>query len=82
MLNAKNRNFAVRSGLTLIELMLSVAILSFTVVALGMMLRAVEIANEYNMGYGTTAQHARVTMDRIDRAVSKLARIKPMPVRG
>jgi hypothetical protein len=41
------------------------------VVALGMMLRSVEIASEYNMGYGTTAQHARVTMDRIDRAVSQ-----------
>lgn len=63
--------FCRRRGLTLIELTISVGILSFTIVALGMMARAVEIASEYNLGYGATAQHARVTFDRIDRAVNQ-----------
>ena len=45
-----------RRGLTLIELMISIMILSFTVAALGMMSRAVEISSEYNQGYGTATQ--------------------------
>src|SRR5436190_18075212 len=53
-----------RRGLTLIELMISIMILSFTVAALGMMSRAVDISSEYNQGYGTATQHARVTLDR------------------
>jgi hypothetical protein len=60
-----------RRGLTLVELMLSVTILSFTVAALGMMSRAVEISSEYNQGYGTATQHARVTFDRLDRAINQ-----------
>ena len=60
-----------RRGLTLIELMLSVTILSFTVAALGMLSRAVEIGSEYNQGYGTATQHARVTFDRLDRAINQ-----------
>jgi hypothetical protein len=60
-----------RRGLTLVELMLSVTILSFTVAALGMMSRAVEISSEYNQGYGTATQHARVTFDRLDRATNQ-----------
>ncbi|HEY2882971.1 MAG TPA: prepilin-type N-terminal cleavage/methylation domain-containing protein [Pirellulales bacterium] len=60
-----------RRGLTLVELMISVAVLSMIVTALGMMARAVEISSEYNQSYGTTTQNARVTMDRIDRAVSQ-----------
>ena len=51
--------------------MLSVTILSFTVAALGMMSRAVEISSEYNQGYGTATQHARVTFDRLDRAINQ-----------
>jgi prepilin-type N-terminal cleavage/methylation domain-containing protein len=62
---------ARRRGLTLIELMISVAILSATAAALGMMARAVEIANEYNQSYGTATQHARVTLDRLDRAINQ-----------
>jgi prepilin-type N-terminal cleavage/methylation domain-containing protein len=60
-----------RRGLTLIELMISIMIMSVTVVALGMMFRAVEISSEYNQGYGTATQHARVTMDRLDRAINQ-----------
>jgi prepilin-type N-terminal cleavage/methylation domain-containing protein len=58
-------------GLTLVELMISILILSVTVVALGMMFRAVEISSEYNQGYGTATQHARVTLDRLDRAINQ-----------
>jgi hypothetical protein len=57
--------------MTLIELMISVLILSVTVAALGAMARAVQISAEYNQGYGTATQHARVTLDRLDRAINQ-----------
>src|SRR5262249_47956882 len=31
----------------------------------------VEISSEYNQGYGTATQHARVTLDRLDRAINQ-----------
>jgi hypothetical protein len=58
-----------RGGFTLIELLIAIGILTMTVVALGMMARAVEISYEYNEGYGLAAQHARVVLDRITKAV-------------
>ncbi|HZZ29280.1 MAG TPA: prepilin-type N-terminal cleavage/methylation domain-containing protein [Pirellulales bacterium] len=61
----------LRRGLTLVELMISIMILSVTVVALVMMFRAVEISSEYSQGYGTATQHARVTLDRLDRAINQ-----------
>jgi prepilin-type N-terminal cleavage/methylation domain-containing protein len=60
-----------RRGLTLIELMFAITIMAVIVVALGMMFRAVEISSEYNQGYGTATQHARVTFDRLDRAIDQ-----------
>jgi prepilin-type N-terminal cleavage/methylation domain-containing protein len=60
---------ARRRAFTLIELLIAIGILTVTLVALGMMARAVEISYEYNEGYGTTAQHARVVLDRIAKAV-------------
>jgi hypothetical protein len=55
----------------LIELMFAVTIMAVIVVALSMMFRAVEISSEYNQGYGTATQHARVTFDRLDRAINQ-----------
>jgi prepilin-type N-terminal cleavage/methylation domain-containing protein len=69
--NSEFRILFARHGLTLIELMISILILSFTVAALGMMSRAVEISSEFNQGYGTATQHARVTLDRLDRAINQ-----------
>ena len=68
-----------RSGLSLIEMTIAIAILSYTVVALGMMARAVENASEYNLSYGTATQHARVALDRIDRAVDQASSNKTYP---
>lgn len=58
-----------RAGLTLIELVLAVSIMTMSVAALAMMSRAVEISSEYNEGYGTATQHARVALNRIQRTV-------------
>ncbi len=57
--------------MTLIELMISVTILSVTIAAVGVLARAVQISAEYNEGYGTATQHARVTLDRLDKAINQ-----------
>jgi prepilin-type N-terminal cleavage/methylation domain-containing protein len=72
ILKAEGRkNGNCRRGLTLIELLFSIAIMSVMAVALSMMMRAVEISTEYSQGYGTATQHARVTLDRLDRALNQ-----------
>jgi prepilin-type N-terminal cleavage/methylation domain-containing protein len=68
-----------RRGMTLIELTISVMILSVTVTALGVMARAVQISTEYNESYGNATQHARVTFDRLDRAINQAYANKTYP---
>lgn len=60
-----------RRGLTLIELLISVSIMSLTTLSLGMLARAVQISSAYNEGNGAAAQHAQVTLERIEKAVTK-----------
>ena len=62
---------ARRRGLTLIELTFAVLIMAMVTGALVGALHAVQLANEYGQGYGTATQHARVALDRIDRAVNE-----------
>jgi prepilin-type N-terminal cleavage/methylation domain-containing protein len=68
-----------RRGMTLIELMISVTILSITIAAVGVLARAVQISAEYNEGYGTATQHARVTLDRLDKAINQAYANKTYP---
>ncbi len=60
-----------RAGLTLVELLISITIITMTVGALGVMGRAVQIASEHNQSYGTATQHARVVLDRLARTVQQ-----------
>jgi prepilin-type N-terminal cleavage/methylation domain-containing protein len=55
----------LRTGLTLIELLISVAIIAALAAALGALASAVQQGSEYSNGYGLTTQHARVALDRI-----------------
>ena len=59
----------VRHGLTLIELLIAVAIIAMTAAALGTLARATQISATYVEGHSTAAQHARVAIERIQRAV-------------
>jgi prepilin-type N-terminal cleavage/methylation domain-containing protein len=65
------RNHKRRRGLTLIELTFAVLIMAIVMGALAAASHAVQLANEYSQGYGTATQHARVALDRIDRAVAE-----------
>jgi prepilin-type N-terminal cleavage/methylation domain-containing protein len=61
----------LRRGLTLIELLFATLIMAIVVGALGAASHAVQLANEYSQGYGTATQHARVALERLDRAVNE-----------
>jgi prepilin-type N-terminal cleavage/methylation domain-containing protein len=65
------RAITSRRGLTLIELTFAVLIMAIVMGALAAASHAVQLANEYSQGYGTATQHARVAVDRIDRAVAE-----------
>lgn len=59
----------LRAALTLIELLIAMSIISLTALALGTLARATQISASYVEGNSTAAQHARVAMERIGRAV-------------
>jgi prepilin-type N-terminal cleavage/methylation domain-containing protein len=58
-----------RHGLTLLELLIAVAIIAMTAAALGTLARATQVSAAYVDGHSNAAQHARVTIERIQRAV-------------
>lgn len=58
-------------GLTLVELLIAIAIMSTLALALGSLAHGVQVASEYTEGYGTATQHARVVTERINRAVQQ-----------
>jgi hypothetical protein len=55
----------------LIELLFAVLIMAIVVGALAVASNGVQLASEYGQGYGLATQHARVALDRIDRAVNE-----------
>ncbi len=60
-----------RHGLTFVELMLAIAIMATVLGTLGAVGIGVQRSYEYTAGYGDAVQHARVTLERITRAVSQ-----------
>ena len=60
-----------RPAVTMIELLLAISIMTMLVAALGGMASGVYRSNEYSAGYGLATQHARVSMERIRRAMSE-----------
>src|SRR5688572_5125106 len=57
---------AIRSGMSLAELMISMVILTMVAGIIATMAFAVQTAATYTRGQNTAAQHARVVLDRID----------------
>jgi len=60
---------ARRCGLTLTELLIASTIMAILVAGMGSLVTAVHGTNAYCRGQAVAAQHARVTLDRIDRAM-------------
>lgn len=59
-----------RRGLTLAELLIAATIMLMIAAAVGTLASAVKSTNDYCHGYTTSAQHARVALSRIERAVT------------
>lgn len=60
-----------RAGLTLVELLLAVSIMSIMAGMLGALAMAVQTSFEYSQGNGDAVQHARVNLDRISRLIAE-----------
>jgi len=60
-----------RQGVTLIELMTAMVIMSLMTGALGALAHAVRVSSEHTEGVANATQHARVTMQRISTALSQ-----------
>jgi len=58
-----------RRGLSLIELLSAMLVMSMVIGTLAAMSNAVHVSTEYSRGHTTAAQHARVAIERIQRAV-------------
>jgi len=59
-----------RRGLTLAELLVAATIMLLIAAAVGTLASTVKSTNEYCQGYVNSAQHARVALSRIERAVT------------
>lgn len=59
----------IRRGLTLTELLIAGTIMTMLAAGMGSLVLTVQGANEYCRGQSMAAQHARVALDRIHRAV-------------
>jgi pilin/secretion family protein with methylation motif len=59
-----------RGGLTLVELMIASSIMTIMCGAMAALAMALQQSSEYNYGHSTALQHARVTLERINRIVS------------
>lgn len=62
-----------RRGVTLIELLMSTMVMAMIAVALASLARAVQMSSTYSHVHGTANQHARVAIERINRAVRHAA---------
>ncbi len=65
----QQRQPRLRSGFTLLELMISISIMVIVMGSLGAMAKAVNQGANYGETYGTATQHARVAMERIAASV-------------
>ena len=58
------------SGLTLLEMLISISIMSIIALAMGGMAMSVRQTTDYTQGRGAAMQHGRVALERINRLVS------------
>ena len=68
-----------RRGVTLIELLIASLVMAMIAGALGTLMQAVQMSTSYSYGHGTANQHARVAIERINRAVRQAAATSDNP---
>ena len=67
----RRSNLRARRGLTLIELMISIAVTSIIVTTISVLASTVDQASQFNQGQTDAVQHARVVLDRVGRLVNE-----------
>ena len=70
---------APQFGLTVLELLIAISIMVIIIGTLGALAKAVQTSSDYSEGRGETTQHARVTLERITRAVQKATANEQFP---
>jgi len=68
-----------RNGLTLLELLIAIGVMSMVMAALAALSSAVESVAEYGEGYGNITHQARVVLDRISRTVQEASTSNEFP---
>jgi prepilin-type N-terminal cleavage/methylation domain-containing protein len=56
-------------GVTLVELLIAATVMSMVAAAIGALAIAVQTSNEHSQGQGTSTQHARIALQRIERTL-------------
>lgn len=69
----------MRRGFTLVEVLLSLAIMGMVVVAVGVLTQTAYQANEHTQAVGTATQHARVAIQRITRMANSAYAVDAEP---
>ena len=68
-----------RCGLTLLEVMIAMSIMTLIAGTLGTLARAVQMSSDYTEGHAAATQHARVSLERITRAVNQAPASESFP---
>jgi len=66
-------------GMTLVETLLALAIVSMIAVAMAGLATAVQVNNRYTEGHAVAVQHARVALERIERMASEATANEQFP---
>ncbi len=67
------------SGMTLLELLISMSVMAMVMGALGALAKGVQEGFRYTEGHGLATQHARVVLDRIGRTVREATANEQFP---
>jgi len=66
-------------GLTLVEVLIAMSIMTLIAGTLGTLARAVQMSSEYTEGHAAATQHARVSIERIARAINQATASESFP---
>ena len=73
------RDDTARSGVTLVELVMSMAVMSMMMVGLAGLSMTVQEGAEFNRGYGEITQHARIVSSHITHTINRAAATEDTP---
>ena len=73
------QHFQAQSGLTVLEMVISIAILAIVAVALGALGSAVQVSSDYSFGHAAATQQAKVALHRIKHHITTATTSEDFP---